>query len=63
MGTTKRKKLGRPKLDDPRTTLSLRLNSEERHAVRAKAAELGIPETTWARFALRRALGLTKDSL
>ena len=59
----KKAKIGRPKLDDPRVTLSVRLNTEEREGIRTKAAEFGIPETTWARMALRRALGLTQKEL
>jgi len=54
---------GRPRLADARQTISIRLNDDERSALAAKADELGLPASTWARLALRRALGLTSENL
>lgn len=54
----KKKKMGRPPLEQTRERVAIRLLPEEYEAFKKAAAEQGLPATTWMRMVCRQAAGL-----
>jgi uncharacterized protein (DUF4415 family) len=53
-----RRKPGRPRVDEPRERIAMRLLPEELVAFKAEAKRRGVGYSTWMRLVCRRASGL-----
>jgi uncharacterized protein (DUF4415 family) len=58
-----RRKAGRPRLDEARERIAMRLLPEELAAFKAEAKRRGVGYSTWMRLVCRRASGLDRAAV